>query len=479
MRMMMMMMMRTGPVFCCFFTLLCLRGMLHCSPVLRGGASEQIAAAPGSDRFPVLRKRGRETQTKDPGPQSNSSQAWSRPRCGVPDFPGPVHLSGRRKRFVVYGGRWEKTDLTYKIVRFPWQMGEDKVRRVLQEALRVWSEVTPLTFTELRSGKADIVIDFTRYWHGDSLPFDGPGGILAHAFFPKTHRQGDIHFDYDESWTLGNDMGTDLLQVAAHEFGHVLGLQHSREPGAVMSAYYTFSYPLELSRDDRQGIQYLYGARPQAPTLAPPRPPPPVNPETNEITPDACHTDFDAVSMIRGELFFFKSGYVWRIRDGYLERGYPALASRHWKGIPETVDAAFEDQTGNIWFFQGNNYWVFDAERPIRGPESIRGLGLSVSHLQAALRWGQDSNYNTYLFQSGSYWKLSPSEGRVESVYPHSMQDWSGIPHDVDAAFKDIYGYAHFIRGRQYWKFDPVARNSLEGYPRYIGQDFFGCRQKK
>ena len=42
-------------------------------------------------------------------------------------------------------------------------MSEDKVRRVLQEALRVWSEVTPLTFTEVSSGKADIVIDFTRY----------------------------------------------------------------------------------------------------------------------------------------------------------------------------------------------------------------------------------------------------------------------------------------------------------------------------
>lgn len=57
--------------------------------------------------------------------------------------------------------------------------------------------------------------------------------------------------------------------------------------------------------------------------------------------------------MIRGELFFFKSGYVWRIRDGHLESGYPALASRHWRGIPSNIDAAFEDKSGNIWFLQG------------------------------------------------------------------------------------------------------------------------------
>ncbi|XP_026176450.1 stromelysin-3 [Mastacembelus armatus] len=492
-------------VCCCVLALQCLRSTL-CLPV-RG--SSRYKVAPVSEKFPDLKKTGGVPHAQDyeVSLSNNASNTWNRPRCGVPDYPvqRKTHFRGqhRHRRFVLYGGRLDKTDLTYRIIRFPWQISEEKVRRVFREALKIWSDVTPLTFTEVHSGEADIRIDFNRYWHGDNLPFDGPGGILAHAFFPKTHRQGDIHFDYDESWTLGNHMGTDLLQVAAHEFGHVLGLQHSRVPGAIMSAYYSFSYPLRLSEDDKRGIQYLYGAHPQVPptqpppstppppppppppTTPPPPPPPPppstfpvTYPESNEIVPDpdVCHTDFDAVSMIRGELFFFKSGYVWRIRDGRLESGYPALASRHWRGIPDSIDAAFEDKSGNIWFFQDEQYWVFDAEMPIRGPESIRSLGLSVSGIQAALRWGHDSNYNTYFFKSGSYWRFSPRENRVESAYPRSMQDWSGIPSDVDAAFRDIYGYAHFIRGRQYWKFDPVGMNFLEGYPRYIGMDFFGCR---
>lgn len=57
--------------------------------------------------------------------------------------------------------------------------------------------------------------------------------------------------------------------------------------------------------------------------------------------------------MIRGELFFFKSRFVWRLRGRELQLGYPALASRHWRGIPDHVDAAYEDASGNIWFFQG------------------------------------------------------------------------------------------------------------------------------
>ncbi|XP_060050728.1 stromelysin-3 isoform X2 [Erinaceus europaeus] len=366
------------------------------------------------------------------------------PRCGVPDPPDGLGARNRQKRFVLSGGRWEKTDLTYRILRFPWQLVREQVRQTVAEALQVWSEVTPLTFTEVLEGRADIMIDFTRYWHGDNLPFDGPGGILAHAFFPKTHREGDVHFDYDETWTVGDNQGTDFLQVAAHEFGHMLGLQHTTAAKALMSPFYTFRYPLSLSPDDRRGIQYLYGQPRQAPTSRPPVLSPQAGVDTNEIAPlepetlpDACEVSFDAVSTIRGELFFFKAGFVWRLRRGQLQPGYPALASRHWQGLPSPVDAAFEDAQGHIWFFQGAQYWVYDGEKPVLGPAPLSELGLLGSPVHAALVWGPEKN-KIYFFRGG---------------------------------------YAYFLQGRHYWKFDPVKVKALEGFPRLVGPDFFDCTE--
>ncbi|XP_046688480.1 matrix metalloproteinase-2-like [Homalodisca vitripennis] len=187
------------------------------------------------------------------------------PRCGVSDERAP---DARRKRFAIHTGpRWDHTDLTWSLRTYHTELDHGQVRRELHQALEIWSRHSNLTFREMNSDDADIIIKFHRREHGDGYAFDGRGNILAHAFFPGEDRGGDVHFDDDETWLLEyqhkeDDDGTRLFMVAAHEFGHSLGLAHSSEPTSLMFPWYkTIDYSFDLSEDDQRGIQTLYGIK--------------------------------------------------------------------------------------------------------------------------------------------------------------------------------------------------------------------------
>ncbi|KAI1309388.1 Pleckstrin homology domain-containing family G member 5 [Halotydeus destructor] len=194
-------------------------------------------------------------------------EMMNRPRCGDPDMPDAMDHFGqlkskRHKRFELQGSQWPNRTLTWKVVKYsakPTLVNKKReIDRTVQLALETWATVSGLKFAKAgdTDTKADIEISFVVGDHGDRNAFDGPGKTLAHAFFPKFG--GNCHFDDAEKWTLSSErFGTSLLSVAIHEFGHSLGLAHSKIKRSIMFASYTGS--TSLHEDDVQGIQRLYG----------------------------------------------------------------------------------------------------------------------------------------------------------------------------------------------------------------------------
>ncbi|KAH0625170.1 hypothetical protein JD844_033350 [Phrynosoma platyrhinos] len=173
------------------------------------------------------------------------------PRCGVQD------VSEKRSGIA----KWSKNVLTYRINNYTPDMQPAKVRAAIAKAFKVWSDVTPLQFWRT-SRPADIEIWFARRDHGDGNPFYGRGGILAHAYYPAPGLGGDAHFDEDEQWSEYKSE-YNLFLVAAHEFGHSLGLEHSNVLGALMYPTYSYRNPntFSLPYDDVKRIQKLYGKK--------------------------------------------------------------------------------------------------------------------------------------------------------------------------------------------------------------------------
>jgi hypothetical protein len=161
------------------------------------------------------------------------------------------------------GAGLNATTLSYYFSQMTGKMPAAQVQSEILRAMAEWSKVINVTWKQGTSATATRTVNilFGSGAHGDAFPFDGPGGVLAHTFYPAAPNPepiaGDMHLDNDENWNEG--VNTDLYSVALHELGHALGLGHSDNPADVMYPYYKIV--TTLSAGDKASILTMYAAQ--------------------------------------------------------------------------------------------------------------------------------------------------------------------------------------------------------------------------
>jgi hypothetical protein len=253
---------------------------------------------------------------------------------------GALTTGGVTPMYVTSGSGWSKDSsgtvtLSYVFGTLTPKLDSAQAMQTILQALTAWTQYAPVKFVAGQSAAAPrtVYIWFAEYDHGDGYPFDGPGGILAHTFYPAPPNSesiaGDMHFDGSENWHIGAN--TDLATVALHEAGHALGLAHVDNPAALMYPYYSLGQ--KISEDDIAGVQALYvDAGAPAATTAP-------SPLTLAITnPSANSTTSSATIAVSGT----SSGAIgaeqvtWQVGQG---TSGTASGSTQWSipSVPLTV----------------------------------------------------------------------------------------------------------------------------------------------
>lgn len=221
-------------------------------------------------------------------------RAMEIPRCGCPDVldaDNGVHKQYLKMQAVIEENmaKWNKTGLTYAVHSYVGgRLSKTRQLEIFAGAMKAWDDVCGVEIRPTGNvQRADLVLSTGS---GRRHNFDGRGGTLAWAYLPNGRdNQLLMRFDLAETWIDNpRDRGILLFNVACHEFGHMLGLTHSKKRGALMAPYYNPNVAVPQWDDDIPRVEARYGKDTADPE------PPSVDPD-----PDTPDTDDEEVFHVR------------------------------------------------------------------------------------------------------------------------------------------------------------------------------------
>ncbi|CAF3325691.1 unnamed protein product [Rotaria socialis] len=391
--------------------------------------------------------------------------------------------------YVTQENVWTKKNLKWFIAEYPKQQkqlkSKDQLRRILFQAFNDWEKYSGLKF-EMTSAKetADLKVRFVSKDHDDGYAFDGPGKTLAHAFFPKS---GDIHFDDDEMFSddyTDQDEQYTLRLVAAHEIGHALGLGHSFEENSLMfPVYQQYSADYNISDDDQQGIQKLYGKPNDRPiiestttkTASSSSPSIKATTSSNGLPLNNwCSGDFQTgCEGPDGELYLFKDNHAWRYRGRakHVWDRQPKLISEHFRSLTDTtITACVKSVTGYTYLFRDHDMWKVRTLWSIEGPHQINGKNYPQNPHIALFH-----NNSIYLIKNNfAYYFNELNHHRDLPQYPIRKLFDSPPKESIHSGF--TYNKRHYIFTRNHvYVYDSTYGKTISGYPKQISNGWFAC----
>lgn len=442
-----------------------------------------------------------------------------RARCGEKDLINEddhydESIKKRNKRFTLQGTKWHKKILTWRVNNRAKFIAYDEVVEIAKMAFDKWQKYLNIKFQQVlinASSKTtvDIDISFVREYHGDNHPFDGRGGVIAHAYYPLDNKgiSGDIHLDDDEIFIGNNEISNltaaeindsrKLIWVFMHEIGHVLGLEHSKVHNSIMYPWYpkyTFNNAYDLSNDDISGIQSIYGPVENndskgiikvvefTRTMSTENKTSRFIPTLPPISPTECLPNYRTIFVGHDYKIYVISQngelYILGQQLG-IDKG-PYHISFLFPGVNGSlINAVVSRPDHRYVVFMNKKFNVF-YDKTLESIGELKDLGLpeSLLHIDAAFIWS--TNNLMYTFSKNDYWRHNPTNDHVEPGYPKKIiLHWLGVISPITAVFSWVEKRTFFFKENYYWRFLGSRILIDSQYPKSTANVWFKCEKFK